>query len=107
MDGGLTAGLDFVKGDACVLMAADLQDSSKLKSNFLREWENEWENVFAVVTKRGGTGPVRRVNSRLLYWFASYTTDGRLPGNASDFQLVEGKVHQAVKSMQERNRFIR
>lgn len=107
MDGGLTAGLDFVSGDACVLMTADLQDPPELISNFLREWEKGWENVFGIVTKRSGTGPIRRLNSRLFYWFANLMTDGRLPKNASDFRLVDRKVYQAVRKMQERNRFVR
>lgn len=34
MDGGLLAGLEVVKGDACVLMAADLQDPPELISNY-------------------------------------------------------------------------
>ena len=107
MDGGITAGIDFVKGDACVLMTADLQDPPEFISIFLREWEKGWENVFGVVTKRGGTGPIRRLNSRLFYWFAGYMSDGQLPKNASDFRLVDSKVYQAIKNMQERNRFVR
>ena len=107
MDGGITAGLDFVKGDACVLMTADLQDPPEFISTFLREWEKGWENVFGVVTKRGGTGPIRRLNSRLFYWFAGYMSDGQLPKNASDFRLVDRKVYQAIKNMQERNLFVR
>ena len=107
MDGGITAGLDYVSGDACIIMTADLQDPPEFISTFLREWEKGWENVFAVVTKRGGTGPIRRLNSRLFYWFAGYMSDGRLPRNASDFRLVDRKVYQAIKNMQERNRFVR
>ena len=107
MDGGITAGIDFVKGDACVLMTADLQDPPEFISTFLRELEKGWENVFVVVTKRGGTGPIRRLNSRLFYWFAGYMSDGQLPKNASDFRLVDRKVYQAIKNMQERNRFVR
>ena len=38
MDGGLTAGLDFIHGDACVLMTADLQDPPELIPTFLRKW---------------------------------------------------------------------
>ena len=59
------------------------------------------------MTKRGGTGPIRRLNSRLFYWFAGYMSDGQLPKNASDFRLVDRKVYQAIKNMQERNRFVR
>lgn len=107
MDGGITAGLDFVTGDACVLMTADLQDPPEFVSNFLREWEKGWENVFGVITKRGGTGPLRRLNSQLFYWFANRMTDGRIPKNASDFRLVDRKVYESIRSMQERNRFVR
>jgi glycosyltransferase involved in cell wall biosynthesis len=107
MDGGLTAGLDFVRGDACVLMTADLQDPPELISEFLRKWEMGWENVYGVLTKREGTGPVRTLNSKLFYWLAGKLTDGNLPKNASDFRLVDKKVYESVRGMSERNRFVR
>ena len=107
MDGGLTAGLDYIKGDACVLMTADLQDPPELISEFLRKWEAGWENIYGVVTKRGGTGPIRTFNSKMFYFVADKLTDGRIPKNASDFRLVDKKVYLAIKSMTERNRFVR
>ena len=107
MDGGLTAGLDFIMGDACVLMTADLQDPPELIPQFLRYWEQGYENIFGVITKREGTGPIRTMNSKLFYWLAGKLTDGRIPRNASDFRLVDRKVYEAVKSMTERNRFVR
>jgi glycosyltransferase involved in cell wall biosynthesis len=107
MDGGLTAGLDYIKGDACVLMTADLQDPPELISQFLRKWEDGWENVYGIVTKRTGTGPIRALNSRLFYFVANKLTDGRIPKNASDFRLVDKKVYLVIKSMAERNRFVR
>lgn len=107
MDGGLTAGLDYVKGDACVLMTADLQDPPELIPTFLRKWEEGYENIFGVVTKREGTGPIRTMNSKMFYWLAGKLTDGRIPRNASDFRLVDKKVYEAVRGMTERNRFVR
>jgi dolichol-phosphate mannosyltransferase len=107
MDGGLTAGLDFVKGDACVLMTADLQDPPELIPQFLRFWEQGYENIYGVITKREGTGPIRTMNSKLFYWLAGKLTDGRIPRNASDFRLVDRKVYLAVRGMTERNRFVR
>jgi len=107
MDGGLTAGLDYVVGDACVLMTADLQDPPELIPSFLRKWEEGFENVFGVVTKREGTGPIRTMNSKMFYWLAGKLTDGRIPRNASDFRLVDKKVYEAVRGMTERNRFVR
>ncbi len=107
MDGGLTAGLDYIKGDACVLMTADLQDPPELIPQLLRFWEQGYENIYGVITKREGTGPIRTMNSKLFYWLAGKLTDGRIPRNASDFRLVDKKVYIAVKGMTERNRFVR
>ena len=107
MDGGLTAGLEYVTGAACVLMTADLQDPPEMISVFLRSWEEGWENVYGLITKREGTGLIRKFNSQLFYWLASKLTDGRLPRNASDFRLVDKKVYEAVRGMTERNRFVR
>ena len=107
MDGGLTAGLEYIKGDACVLMTADLQDPPELIPQFLRYWEQGYENIYGVITKREGTGPIRTMNSKLFYWLAGKLTDGRIPRNASDFRLVDKKVYVAVKGMTERNRFVR
>ena len=107
MDGGLTAGLDYVTGDACVLMTADLQDPPEMIPTFLRKWEEGYENIFGIVTKREGTGPIRTMNSKMFYWLAGKLTDGRIPRNASDFRLVDKKVYEAVRGMTERNRFVR
>lgn len=107
MDGGLTAGLDFASGDAAVLMSSDLQDPPEFISSFLRKWEEGYENIFGVVTKRSGTSLLRRINSRLFYKIANKLSDGVLPENASDFRLLDRKVYEAVRGMRERNRFLR
>lgn len=107
MDGGLTAGLHFARGDAAVLMTADLQDPPELISEFLNKWEAGFENIYMIVTKRSGTGPLRRFNSRLFYFVAARMTGESIPQNASDFRLVDRKVYEAVRQMDERNRFVR
>jgi dolichol-phosphate mannosyltransferase len=107
MDGGLTAGLNFIEGDACVLMTADLQDPPEMIPSFLRKWEEGYENIFGIVTARQGTGPIRTMNSKLFYWLAGKLTNKTITKNASDFRLVDKKVYEAVRGMQERNRFVR
>lgn len=107
MDGGLTAGLAYASGDACVLMTADLQDPPELIHDFLRLWEVGYENVYGLVKKRVGTGVIRRMNSQLFYFVANKLTDNLIPRNASDFRLVDRKVYEAVRQMDERNRFVR
>lgn len=107
MDGGITAGLAHARGDATVIMCADLQDPPELIGRFIEKWEEGYENVYMVVTARHGTGVLRRLNSRAFYWLLSKLTDKRIPKNASDFRLVDRKVVDAVNSMEERNRFVR
>ncbi|WP_298227296.1 glycosyltransferase family 2 protein [Gryllotalpicola sp.] len=107
MDGGLTAGLSVADGDAVILMTADLQDPPALIPTFLRYWEQGYENVYGVVTKRNGTNPVRRMNSQLFYWLAGRLTDDRITRNASDFRLLDRATYEAVRGMEERNRFVR
>jgi dolichol-phosphate mannosyltransferase len=107
MDGGLTAGLSVVNGDACVLMTADLQDPPELIPDFIRLWESGFENIYGVVTRRDGTGWLRAMNSKMFYWLAGKLTSGRITKNASDFRLVDRKVYEAVNTMAERNRFVR
>jgi polyisoprenyl-phosphate glycosyltransferase len=107
MDGGLTAGLSFATGDAAVLMTADLQDPPEMISEFLRRWEEGYENIYMVVSERRGTGPIRTFNSKAFYWLAAKLTDGAIPRNASDFRLVDRGVYETINQMQERNRFVR
>lgn len=107
MDGGLTAGLAYASGDACVLMTADLQDPPEMIREFLRKWEEGYENVYGVITERQGTGPLRTFNSKAFYWLAGKLTDGAIPRNASDFRLLDRAAYEAVRAMDERNRFVR
>lgn len=107
MDGGLTAGLNFVKGDACVFMAADLQDPPELIPDFLRKWEIGYENIYGVVQQRIGTKFIRRFNSKLFYKIISRLSGQMIPQNASDFRLVDKIVYLEVAKLTERNRFIR
>jgi glycosyltransferase involved in cell wall biosynthesis len=107
MDGGLTAGLRYAKGDAAVVMTADLQDPPELITDFIAKWEEGYENVYMVVTRREGTGPIRRMNSQLFYWLVNLLTGGQFPKNVSDFRLVDRKVYEVINSMDERNRMVR
>ena len=107
MDGGLTAGLASVDADAVVLMTADLQDPPEMIPRFVAEWEAGYENVYGIVTVRRGTGRLRTINSRLFYWIIGKLTGHLIPANASDFRLLDRRVYEVVRQMDERNRFVR
>jgi dolichol-phosphate mannosyltransferase len=107
MDGGVTAGLELAIGDACVIMTADLQDPPELIIEFVKKWEEGFENIYMIVEKRSTSGFLRRVNSKLFYLIADRLTGGLIPKDVSDFRLVDRKVYETVRTMEERNRFVR
>ena len=106
-EGGITAGLQHARGDAAVIMAGDLQDPPELITEFIAKWEQGYENIYQIVTRRASSSWIRRTISELFYVIINHLTDGMMPRNVSDFRLVDRKVYQAVNSMDERNRFVR
>jgi glycosyltransferase involved in cell wall biosynthesis len=106
-DGGVSAGLTFASGDAAVIMCADLQDPPELIKEFIARWEQGYENVYQIVTRRTGTGPVRRFNSQVFYWIINAMTGGLFPRNVSDYRLVDRRVYETINGMREHNRFMR
>ncbi len=107
MDGGITAGLSHASGDAAVIMTADLQDRPAVITEFIKKWEEGYENVYGIVKKRTGKGLLRRFSSVLFYKIINAMTDGLIPKNVSDFRLIDRKVYETINFMKERNRFIR
>lgn len=106
-DGGITAGLQYVRGDAAVIMMADLQDPPELVPRFLEKWEEGYDIVYTVVLKRNGTGLARRFLSRMFYKIIGVLTYRTIPENASDFRLIDRRVYETVNRMNERNRMLR
>lgn len=105
-DGGITAGMHFVKGDACVIMMADLQEPIELISDFIKKWEDGYEIVYGVVKKRTA-GLFRNLNSILFYKIINLFTKNMFPENASDFRLIDKKVYETINQMREQNKYLR
>jgi len=106
-DGGLSAGMSVVNSDACVLMAADLQDPPEMVSQLLRHWEAGYENIYMVVQSRPDSSRARRILSQVFYYVLDRMTEGLVPRNVSDFRLVDRKVYLAVREMPESSQFLR
>jgi glycosyltransferase involved in cell wall biosynthesis len=107
MDGGITAGLHYAKGDAIVMMTANLQDPPSMIPQLLKKWEEGYEHVYGIIKKRPGKGILRRINSQLFYFIINRMTNNMIPRNASDFRLIDRKLCATINSMHERNRFMR
>ena len=106
-DNGMAAGMSYATGDACIIMTADLQDPPELIPTFVTLWEQGYDNVFGIVARRHGTGPIRRLNSQLYYWMLAKLSDDAVPRNVSDFRLIDRAVYETANAMPERNRFLR
>ena len=106
IEGGVTAGLHLAKGDAAVIMCADLEDPPEVVLEFIKKWEEGYQNVYGVVRRRQGT-LLRRINSNIFYYILSKLTAGLIPRSVSDFRLIDRKVYKSVNSMGERARMLR
>ncbi|MGA2933635.1 MAG: glycosyltransferase family 2 protein [Methanomicrobiales archaeon] len=106
-DGGITAGLAYARGDAAVIMNADLQDPPELIPRFIQKWESGYEIVYGVIQKREGVNIIRRMLSRAAYMIIFRLSNRMIPENASDFRLIDRKVYVVINSMKEKNKFLR
>lgn len=106
-DGGIAAGLKYAKGDAAIIMNADLQDPPELIPEFIKKWEEGYEIAYGIIQKREGVSLVKRMMSSLFYVLINKLTGNIIPKNASDFRLVDKKVYEVVNKMDERNKFLR
>jgi polyisoprenyl-phosphate glycosyltransferase len=107
MEGGMTAALAHVSGEACVIMSADLQDPPEMISEMISLWEQGYENIYTVITKRHGESVFRRAAAQTFYWIIDKVSDTPVPRNASDFRLVSRAAYQAFNQMTEHTRMVR
>lgn len=105
-DGGITAGMRYATGEACVILMADLQEPIELISDFIKKWEDGYDIVYGIVRKRRG-GMVRNIASRVFYKLINFMTHTKFPPNASDFRLIDRKVYETINNMSEQNKYLR
>lgn len=105
-DGGIEAGIHYAKGDALVIIMADLQEPLELINIFINKWENGYEIVYGVINKRTA-GLFRDLGSRIFYKTLNLFTGNIFPENVSDFRLIDRKVYETLKLMKEQNKYLR
>jgi dolichol-phosphate mannosyltransferase len=105
--GGILAGLSFARGDAAVVMCADLQDPPEMIVDFVKKWEEGYDVVYAYIKKREGVPLTRRLFSSAFYKIISAMTNKTIPENASEFRIMDRKVYKIINNMDENNKFIR
>lgn len=102
----VSAGIYHSNGDAVVVMDADLQDPPEELYRFIEKWREGYDVVYAIRRKRK-EGPVKRLGYWAFYRILSKMVDFELPLDSGDFCIMDRKVVEAIRSMPERNRFVR
>jgi dolichol-phosphate mannosyltransferase len=103
----LTAGLDHARGDAVVMLDADLQDPPELIPRMLDRWRSGCDVVYAVRQEREGESRFKLATARWFYKLFDTLAQVELEHNSGDFRLLDRQALDALLSMRERNRFLR
>ncbi|PJH74551.1 MAG: glycosyltransferase [Anaerolineae bacterium CG_4_9_14_0_8_um_filter_58_9] len=103
----ITAGWDYARGDAVVIMDADLQDPPEVIPDLIARWREGYEVVYAVRAEREGESWFKKATASLFYRLIYRITDVKIPLDSGDFRLLDRKVVEVLKTMRERHRFPR
>jgi glycosyltransferase involved in cell wall biosynthesis len=103
----VSAGIDFCRGDAVVIIDADLQDPPELIPELVKQWQQGYDNVYARRTSRDGESTLKKITSYLFYRFIRGMTHIDIPADTGDFRLLSRRAIDALKQLPERNRFMK
>jgi len=103
----VTAGLDFSRGDAVVIIDSDLQDPPEVILDLIAKWREGYEVVFAIRSEREGESWFKEFTASFFYRLIYRITDVDIPLDTGDFRLLDRKVVDVMGQMRERHRFLR
>lgn len=103
----ITAGMDYSEGDAVVVIDGDLQDPPEVIPLMLEKWKEGYDVVYGKRVGRTGDSLFKKLTAAVFYRFLRIMTNVDIPVDAGDFRLIDRKVCEALKQVNERNRYIR
>jgi len=103
----VTAGVDHARGDAVVLIDADLQDPPEVISQMVAAWHGGAHVVYGQREAREGEGSFKLLTAKYFYRMINWLSDTPIPLDTGDFRLMDRRVVEALKRMPERDRFLR
>lgn len=103
----VTAGIDAARGDAVVLIDADLQDPPEVVHEMVAKWREGFDVVYGVRTEREGESAFKLATARGFYRVLNRLSDVPIPLDTGDFRLMSRPVVETLKAMPERDRFVR
>lgn len=103
----VTAGMDYARGQAVVLIDADLQDPPEVIPELVANWRDGYEVVYAVRRKRKGESFFKTFTASFFYRLINRITDISIPLDTGDFRLMDRRVVDVLNKMREHHRFLR
>lgn len=103
----VTAGLDYARGQAIIIMDADLQDPPEVIPRLIERWREGYEVVYAVRAEREGETWFKKATAAFFYRLIYRIADVKIPLDTGDFRLLDRKVVDVLRRMRERHRFLR
>jgi len=101
------AGLDHARGQAVVIMDADLQDPPELIPELVAKHREGYEVVYAVRVARHGETAFKKLTAKLFYRLLARITAVQIPLDTGDFRLMGPRAVEAFRRLPERHRFTR
>ncbi len=103
----ITAGLDNCKGDAAVVIDADLQDPPHIILEMIKKWEEGYDVIFGKRVERAGESAFKLLTAKWFYRFINRLSDVDIPLDTGDFRLMDRNALDQFLSMRESYRFVR
>ena len=103
----VTAGLQYVSGDAIVIIDADLQDPPELIPDMLKYWEEGNQVIYGKRKSREGESAFKLLTAKMFYKTLNALSDVEIPKDTGDFRLVDREVVDVINSLPEHNKFLR
>lgn len=103
----LTAGLDHARGDAVVVIDADLQDPPDLIPQLLEKWRAGYDVVYAVRSTRNGESWLKKMTAYGFYRVMSHIGPIAIPPDTGDFRLLSRRAVVALRKLREQHRFMK
>ena len=103
----ITAGVDYARGDAVVVMDADLQDPPEVVREMVDKWQEGFDVVYGRRRKRTGESWFKLLTARIFYRVFAAMIPIEVPLDTGDFRLMSRRVIVALRALRETHRFVR
>ena len=103
----VTAGLDYSKGAAVVIIDGDLQDPPEVIPEMYAMYKEGFEVVYGQRLKRKGDNFFKKITAKYFYRILKKITSINIPLDTGDFRLIDQKIVKDLKNMPEQNKFLR